>query len=123
LRPGGGNITGVSVDGGLDIYGKRPGLLVEAVPKVSHVHHLASDRHRGRPAGVAAREAARPAGISLTAALLGMTFNEVAYRCVFKAMEQDHVDALLCLMSPSRLYIVSRSSNWQRGDRVGSDFR
>ena len=33
----GGNITGVSVDGGIELYGKRLGLLVEAVPKLSHV--------------------------------------------------------------------------------------
>ena len=33
----GGNITGVTSDAGLELYGKRLGLLVEAVPKLSHV--------------------------------------------------------------------------------------
>jgi putative ABC transport system substrate-binding protein len=93
-RPG-GNITGVSVDGGLELYGKRLGLLVEAVPKVSHVHYLASNLHWGMPTGAAAREAARRAGISLTGALLGTIVNEAAYQRVFHSMEQDHVDALL----------------------------
>jgi len=91
----GGNITGVSTDGGFELYGKRLGLLVEAVPKVSNVHYLASQPHWERPSGAAAREAARRAGISLTGALLSTTFNEAAYQRVFNSMAQDQVDALL----------------------------
>src|SRR5215469_13103081 len=33
-RPG-GNITGIAIAGGLEIIGKRMGLLVEAIPKLS----------------------------------------------------------------------------------------
>ena len=44
---------------------------------------------------MAAREAARRAGISMTGALLGTTFNEAAYQRVFNSMAQDRVDALL----------------------------
>ena len=91
----GGNITGVTTDGGFELYGKRLGLLVEAVPKVSNVHYLASQPHWERPSAAAAREAARRAGISLTGALLGTTFNEAAYQRVFNSMAQDQVDALL----------------------------
>jgi putative tryptophan/tyrosine transport system substrate-binding protein len=40
-RPG-GNITGITVAGGLEIIGKRLGLLVEAIPKLSTVRYLAS---------------------------------------------------------------------------------
>ena len=40
-RPG-GNITGVAIAGGLEIIGKRLGLLVEAMPKPSTVGYLAS---------------------------------------------------------------------------------
>ncbi len=43
----GGNITGVTVDAGLEIYGKRFGLLVEAVPKTSNVRYLASKARMG----------------------------------------------------------------------------
>jgi putative ABC transport system substrate-binding protein len=93
-RPG-GNITGVTSDGGVELYGKRLGLLVEAVPKASNVRYLASQPHWERPSGVAAREAARRAGISMTGALLGTTFNEAAYQRVFNSMAQDRVDALL----------------------------
>jgi putative tryptophan/tyrosine transport system substrate-binding protein len=91
----GGNITGVTSDGGVELYGKRLGLLVEAVPKASNVRYLASQPHWERPTGVAAREAARRAGISMTGALLGTIFNEAAYQRVFNSMVQDRVDALL----------------------------
>src|SRR4029077_20001583 len=40
-RPG-GNITGVTISGGLELIGKRIGLLVEAIPKVSTVGYLVS---------------------------------------------------------------------------------
>jgi hypothetical protein len=39
-RPGGGNITGVTISGGLELIGKRMGLLVEAMPKLSAVARL-----------------------------------------------------------------------------------
>src|SRR6266576_5414721 len=42
-RPG-GNITGVAIAAGLEIIGKRMGLLVEAMPKLSTVGYLASRR-------------------------------------------------------------------------------
>jgi putative ABC transport system substrate-binding protein len=101
-RPG-GNITGVSVDAGVELYGKRLGLLVEAVPRVSNVHYLASQPHWERPSGAAAREAARRAGISLTGALLGTIFNETAYQRAFTSMKQDRVDALMVSDEPEHL--------------------
>src|ERR1700688_77456 len=69
-RPG-GNITGVTIAGGLELIGKRIGLLVEAMPKLSTVGYLVSRPYWEDPRGAAAREAAKQAGISLKAALLG----------------------------------------------------
>jgi putative ABC transport system substrate-binding protein len=40
-RPG-GKITGVTIAGGLELIGKRMGLLVEAMPKLSTVGYLVS---------------------------------------------------------------------------------
>jgi putative ABC transport system substrate-binding protein len=57
-RPG-GNITGVTIAGGLEIIGKRMGLLVEAVPKLSTVGYLASQPFWEDPRGAAVREAAK----------------------------------------------------------------
>jgi putative ABC transport system substrate-binding protein len=92
-RPG-GNITGVTISGGLELIGKRIGLLVEAMPKLSTVGYLVSRPWWEDPRGEAAREAAKQAGISLKAVLLG-AFNEAEYQRVFRSMEQDRADALM----------------------------
>jgi putative ABC transport system substrate-binding protein len=93
-RPG-GNITGVTIAGGLEITGKRMGLLVEAMPKLSSLSYLVSRPFWEDSRGAAVREAAKRAGISLKAALLGSAFNEAEYQRVFRSMEQDRADALL----------------------------
>jgi len=93
-RPG-GNITGVTIAGGLELIGKRIGLLVEAMPKLSTVGYLVSRPYWEDPRGEAAREAAKQAGISLKAALLGSAYNEAEYQRVFRSMEQDRADALM----------------------------
>ena len=90
----GGNITGVTSDAGLELYGKRLGLLAEAVPKLSHAGYLASRAHWERPTAAAMREAAKRAGISLTAELL-VGFNEEEYRRALSALKQDRVDAIM----------------------------
>ena len=92
-RPG-GNITGVTIAGGLELIGKRIGLLVEAMPKLSTVGYLVSRPYWEDPRGAAAREAAKQAGLSLKAVLLG-AFNEAEYQRVFRSMEQDRADALM----------------------------
>jgi putative ABC transport system substrate-binding protein len=90
-----GNITGVPIAAGLELIGKRMGLLVEAMPKLSTVGYLVSRPYWEDPRGAAARDAAKRAGISLKAALLGNAFNEVEYQRVFRSMEQDRADALM----------------------------
>ena len=101
-RPG-GNITGVTIAGGLEIIGKRMGLLVEAMPKLSTVGYLASRPFWEDPRGAAAREAAKRAGISLSPALLGSAFNEAEYQRVFRSMEQDRADALMVSDEPEHI--------------------
>src|SRR6266849_5528424 len=82
-----GNITGVTISGGLELIGKRMGLLVEAMPKLSTVSYLVSRPYWEDPRGAAAREAAKQAGLLLKAVLLG-AFNEAEYQRVFRSMEQ-----------------------------------
>jgi len=102
-RPG-GNITGVAVAAGLEIIGKRMGLLVEAMPKLSTVGYLASRPYwEDDPRGAVTREAAKQAGISLKAALLGNAFNEAEYQRVFRSMEQDRADALMVSDEPEHV--------------------
>jgi putative ABC transport system substrate-binding protein len=98
-RPG-GNITGVTIAGGLEIIGKRMGLLAEAMPKLSTVSYLVSRPYWEDPRGAAAREGAKQAGLSLKAALIGSAFNEAEYQRVFKSMEQDRADALMVSDEP-----------------------
>jgi putative tryptophan/tyrosine transport system substrate-binding protein len=93
-RPG-GNITGVSVDAGIEIWGKRLGLLLEAIQKPSNVQFLATRAVWESAEGQAVRDAAKQAGISVTAALLDDAIDESQYRRVFTAMEQDRVEALM----------------------------
>ena len=106
-RPG-GNITGVTIAGGLELIGKRIGLLVEAVPKLSTVGYLVSRPYWEDPRGAAAREAAKQAGISLKAALLGSAFNEAEYQRVFRSMEQDRPDALM--VSEDSEHVTNRAT-------------
>jgi putative ABC transport system substrate-binding protein len=97
-RPG-GNITGVTIAGGLEIIGKRMGLLVEAMPKLSAVSYLASQPFWADARGAAVREAAKQAGISLLPRMLG-AFDEAEYQGVFRSMEQDRADAFMLSDEP-----------------------
>jgi putative ABC transport system substrate-binding protein len=93
-RPG-GNITGITSDAGIEIWGKRLGLLLEAIPKASNIQFLASRYFWEQAEGRVIREAAKQADISVTCALLDGTIDEAQYRRVFTAMEQDRVNALI----------------------------
>jgi putative ABC transport system substrate-binding protein len=94
-RPG-GNITGISVDAGLQIWGKRFGLLKETLPKLSSVCIIMQPRGGWEANyGSAIRQAAKDAGVALTAAMLHEeTVDEAAYQRAFAKFEQDRPDAL-----------------------------
>ena len=89
------NITGVSVDAGLEVLGKRLEFLKEVVPAASRFAYLAPRAAWERPDAHAVREAARQAGILLIGGLLGSPIQEAEYRRVFIAMANEGVDALV----------------------------
>jgi putative ABC transport system substrate-binding protein len=93
-RPG-GNITGSTVDAGVEIIGKSLELLREMVPTASRVAWLASPAVRESPIGAALREAAQRMKISIVGPPLDPPFEEAGYRRVFEAMMQEGVDALV----------------------------
>jgi putative ABC transport system substrate-binding protein len=93
-RPG-GNITGVSVDTGLEIWGKRLQILREAIPKASRVGHLTLALAWDSAQGVATQEAAQQAGISLLGPGLEIPIQETEYRRVLTAMAREHADAVI----------------------------
>jgi putative ABC transport system substrate-binding protein len=97
-RPG-GNVTGVAIAAGLEIIGKRMGLLVEAMPKLSTIGYLAPRAFWEDPRGTATREAAKKAGVTLAPAMLD-AFNEAEYQRLFRLMEQDRVDAFMVSDEP-----------------------
>ena len=92
-RPG-GNITGVSVDAGIEVLGKRLTLLLEATSKLSNARFLVSQLTWEGFAGAAVREASRRAGISLAGEPMS-SFNEQEYQRVFNSMEHERVDGIL----------------------------
>ena len=98
LAKPGGNITGVSTDAGLEIYGKRLQFLVETARRLANVRFLVTTTSRWlweTKAGDALRDAAGRAGISIDAALVSTPVDQAAYEQVFEAMEKDRVDGLI----------------------------
>jgi putative tryptophan/tyrosine transport system substrate-binding protein len=100
-RPG-GNITGVSVDAGLEIAGKRLELLKEAVPRISKIGLLASRTiWEKTPFAAAMREAAERMNIGFMWPSDGPLV-EAEYRRAFAALPRD-VDALI---------VSEQNENW-----------
>ena len=115
-RPG-GNITGVTISGGLELIGKRMGLLVEAMPKLSTVGYLASRPFWEDPRGAATREAAKQAGISLSPVMLS-AFDEAEYQRVFISMKQDRADAFMVSDEPEHTTYRATIVEWAAKDRI-----
>jgi putative ABC transport system substrate-binding protein len=93
-RPG-GNITGVSVDAGLEIWGKRLELLAQALPKLTNTAFVSTQGGWNGAGGRGLRDTAQKLGISLTPATLGSTVNEAEYRFVFSSIQRDQVDGIM----------------------------
>jgi putative ABC transport system substrate-binding protein len=95
-RPG-GNITGVAVEAGQEIWGKRLQVLREVVPTAAKVGFLGSRLIWDLPHGQmdALREAARQLGISLLGPPIESPIQAEEYRRVLGAMAQEHVDGVI----------------------------
>jgi len=91
----GGNITGVSVEAGLEIWGKRLEVLREAIPTASRVGFLGSRQIWELPQVNAMREAFRALNISLLGPPLESPIQEGEYRRVIGVMAQEHADGVI----------------------------
>jgi len=89
-RPG-GNLTGVSVDPGMEIWGKRFQLFREVVPTISKVGILALRQGRERAAML---QTAEKAGIPVVGPSAVDSGSEAEYRRFLVATSQDGADAL-----------------------------
>jgi putative ABC transport system substrate-binding protein len=93
-RPG-GNITGVSVDTGPSIDGKRIALLREMFPGMSKLAFLTLRIAWENVQGPAIRAAADAAGIPLVSSLLEIPTSEAAYRDAIAQASRDGANAIM----------------------------
>jgi ABC transporter substrate binding protein len=115
LAKPGGNITGISVDAGAEIWGKRLELLREAVPKLSRVGFLGTQLSWEAPALTPLREAARKVGIPLVSLLLyGLTDEAEEYRRLFGTIAREGLDGLIGPLRQKALRTDDSSWSWRR---------
>jgi putative ABC transport system substrate-binding protein len=92
-RPG-GNLTGITLDAGIEIWGKRLELLKEAVPSTTRAAFLAMRDGWEGPFGEALRDVGSRLGISLVS-MLPNTGTAAEIGRVFAAMAQQRPDVVL----------------------------
>lgn len=101
-RPG-SNLTGATVDAGVELYGKRLELLVQLRPHASRIGYLASSQNWSNTQAAAAREAAHRTNVQLTHLNLGETLSKPAYLAAFGLLKETTIDALLVSDEPEHL--------------------
>src|SRR2546428_660947 len=94
LRRPGGNLTGITLDAGIEIWGKRLQLLKEAIPSTTKAAFLGMREGWEGSSGQALREAGDRLGISLVF-MLPQQGTPSEIERVFAAMEQQRPDAVL----------------------------
>jgi putative ABC transport system substrate-binding protein len=98
-RPG-GNITGFSIDAGIEIWAKSLGLLKEAIPKLSRVGLLVLTTPEGQRIAATVKEAADKIGISIVGAPVDGS-DETAYRRALATMVEEGAEAVYVTASAS----------------------
>ena len=97
----GGNFTGVSIDTGPSIDGKRIALLREIVPTMSKLGCLAlRSQWHGPVTGPAIRAAAETAGLTLAVSLVEIGASEADYRAAVESISRDGANAVMVVSSP-----------------------
>jgi putative ABC transport system substrate-binding protein len=89
----GGNLTGVSINAGIEIYGKRLQILKELLPTATRVSHLLSSVWDAG-SGASYQQAGQQLGMEFIANLLPEV-NEVQLRRTFAEMTQQKMDAAI----------------------------
>ena len=82
------------MEAGAEIWSKRLGMLVEAVPTATRLSYLCSELFWDGPPGDRVREAARRLSVALIVEPL-RAYLEPEYRRVFDVLRREHVQALL----------------------------
>jgi putative tryptophan/tyrosine transport system substrate-binding protein len=97
----GGNFTGVTIDAGPSIYGKRIALLREIIPTMSKLGCLALRLQWNGPiTGPAIRAAAETAGLPLAVSLLEFGTSEADIRAAVASISREGANAVMVVESP-----------------------
>jgi putative ABC transport system substrate-binding protein len=99
----GGNLTGVSVDTGPSIHGKRIALLLEIFPAMSKFSYIASRTQWENLVGAPMRAACDAAGIGLVTSLIDLPSNEATYRHAVAQAVRDGANAIMVGDNPDTL--------------------
>lgn len=97
------NITGVSLDAGIEMQGKHLEILRQAVPSASRVAYLSNRAEWEGAWGQAIREAGQRSGVSIIGVPMERGAREPEYRHAFETMAQQSVEALIASGLPPNL--------------------
>ena len=89
------NISGVSLDAGIEMQGKHLEILRQAVPSASRIAYLSNRTEWEGAWGQAVREAAQRLGVSIIGIPMDRSAGEPEYRQAFEAMARQSVQALM----------------------------
>jgi putative tryptophan/tyrosine transport system substrate-binding protein len=89
------NITGVSLDAGIEMQGKHLGILRQAVPSASRIAYLSNRAEWEGAWGKATRGAGQQSGVSVIGIPMERSAGEPEYRQAFDTMAQQSVEALM----------------------------
>jgi putative ABC transport system substrate-binding protein len=101
-RPG-GNLTGVSVDTGPTIHGKRIALLREIFPALSKLCCLTWRTHWENLLGLPMRAACDAAGLAFVTSLIDLPSSDAAYREAVAQASRDGANAIMVGDNPGTL--------------------
>jgi putative ABC transport system substrate-binding protein len=89
------NISGVSLDAGIEMQGKHLEILRQAVPSASRIAYLSNRTEWEGAWGQAVRDAGQRSGVSIIGMPMERSAGDEEYRQAFAAMAHQSVDALM----------------------------
>lgn len=101
-RPG-GNVTGVTVDAGIELHGKRLSLLKETRPSATRLAYLSSSIAIKQPQAAMAKQAAESLNLFVLHIDLGNSLNEEAYKAASDTVAREGAELLLLSDEPQHL--------------------
>ncbi len=101
-RPG-ANVTGITVDAGIELHGKRLSLLTEIRPNATRVAYLSSSALLRQPQAAMVKQAAEALKLSVSHIDLGSSLNEEACRAASDSIQKAKADLLVVAEEPVHL--------------------